>query len=122
MPFSRAPFRTPARVRTPVTVFAVGRRVYVAGAARATLTDEANKPLASLSEGAEVTILAWRPGWAGTTRDSIRVTDSGLEGWLPAADLRGTKTAIPPAPAAPPPPAVHPAALRGASRRFGQRS
>jgi hypothetical protein len=131
MPFSRAPVRAPARPNVRVAVFAVGRSAYIAGAgarsARVTLTDDAERPLASLSEGAEVTIVAWRPGWAGTTRYCVRVTDSGLEGWLPARDLRGTKVAIPSPPAPPPPPAARPTVLRAAKsetsgRRFGQRS
>ena len=98
MAFPRAPFRAPARPRIPVAVLAVGRRVYIAGAAdrsaRVTLTDDADRPLASLNDGAEVTILAWRPGWAGATRYCVRGTDSGLEGWLPAGYLRTTKAAI----------------------------
>ena len=129
MRFSRAPIRTPARPSIRVAVFAVGRRAYIAGArsARVTLTDGAEKPLASLSEGAEVTILAWRPGWAGATRYCVRVMDSGVEGWLPAGDLRSTKDAISSPPAAPPPAAARPAALRAgesgkSGRRFGQRS
>jgi hypothetical protein len=129
MAFPRASIRTPARPRIRVAVFAVGRRVYVAGAgdrsARVTLTDGAERPLASLSDGAEVTIVAWLPGWSGTTRYCVRVTDSGLEGWLPVGDLRGTKTAIAPPPAAPPPPAPGPVAVRAgestrSGRRFGQ--
>ena len=99
MAFPRAPLPAPARPRGPVDVFAVGRRVYIAGAsagsARATLTDSGGRPLASLPEGAEVTVVAWRPGWSGTTRYCVRVSDSELEGWLPVGDLRGTRAAIP---------------------------
>ena len=123
MAFHRAPLRTPAPPRVRVAVFAVGRRVYVGGAgnrsARVMLMDVADKPLASLGDGAEVTILAWLPGSAGTTRYCVRVTDSGVEGWLPVGDLRGTKVAIS-SPA--PPPAIRPALGAEASgRRFGQR-
>jgi len=120
---SQAP--APARIR--VSVFAVGRRVYVDcpgdRSARVSLTDEAGKrPLASLSEGTEVAILAWRPGSAGTTRYCVRVTDSGLEGWLPVGNLRSTQAAIA-SPAAPARPAVRPAPLLAGepARRFGQR-
>ena len=95
MAFVRAPIRPPAATRVRVAVFAVGRRVYIGGAggraARVTLTDTADRPLASLGDGTEVTILAWLPGSNGTTRYCVRVTDSGLEGWLPVGDLRGTK-------------------------------
>ena len=128
MGFSRGVPRAPAAVRVRAAVFAVGRRVYVACAGDrsgpATLTDDSGKrPLASLSDGAEVAILAWRPGWAGTTQYRVRATDSGLEGWLPVGNLRSTEAAISSAPTAPPPPAGRPATLRvGESRRrFGQR-
>jgi hypothetical protein len=125
MAFPRAPLRSPAPARVRVAVFAVGRRVYVAGAgdrsARVTLTDGAERPLASLSDGAEVTILAWLPGWAGTTRYCVRVTDSGLEGWLHVGDLRGTSNAISSPPAVPPPPVVRPTLGAGPSGRSGRR-
>src|SRR5881296_1069390 len=110
--FGRGAFRAPAPVRIRVSVFAVGRRVFVAGAgdrlARATLTDEAGKmPLESLGDGTEVAILAWRPGLAGATRYRVRATDSGFEGWLPVGNLRSTEAAT-----ALPPPAVGAAPLR----------
>ena len=124
MVFPRGPVRAPRPVRTYAAVFAVGRRVYVAGASdrstRVTLTDEAERPLASLNEGDEVTIVAWRPGWAGTARYCVRVTDSGREGWLPVGNLRSTQAAISSPPTAP---AARPAALRAAaSQTFGRRS
>ena len=130
MPFPRAPIRAPARPRVRVDVFAVGRRVYVAGAgagsARVTLTDDGDRPLATLAEGSEVTIVAWRQRWAGTTRYCVRVTDSGVEGWLAVGDLRGTKAAIALPPAVSPPVAARATAVRAAEsetsgRRFGQR-
>jgi hypothetical protein len=104
MAFGYGPRRAPAPVRARAEVFAVGRRMFVAGAIM--LVDEADRPRASLSEGAEVTIVAWRPGWAGSTRYRVRVTESGLEGWLPTGHLRGTNAASAPAPVAPPPPAA----------------
>ena len=73
-----------------------------------TLTDGAERPLAGLGDGAEVMIVAWLPGWAGATRYCVRVTDSGLEGWLPVESLRGTKAAISSPPAVPPPPVGRP--------------
>jgi hypothetical protein len=132
MAFPSRPRRAPAPVPTiRVPVFAVGQQVYVACAgdrsARATLTDDAGKkPLASLGDGAQVAILGWRPGVAGTARYRVRATDSGLDGWLPVGNLRLTEAAIAPAPTASPLPAVDPAPLRvggvaGSGRRFGQR-
>ena len=128
MAFFRASFRPPAPSRVRAAVFAVGRRVQIrsrAPSARVTLTDTTGEPLATLSDSTEVTILAWRPNWAGTTRYYVRVMDSGLEGWLPVGDLRGTKTAISSPPAESPRSVAHPA-LRGRSsgssgRRVGQR-
>jgi len=132
MAFSWRPRRAPTAVPPiRVPVFAVGADVYVAcagdGSARATLTDDAGKKdLASLSDGAQVAILGWRPGWSGAARYRVRATDSGLEGWLPVGNLRLTEAAIAPAPNAPPLPAVQPPPLRvggvaGSGRRFGQR-
>jgi len=131
MAFSRGPLRVPAPAHVRVSVFAVGQRVYVACAtnqsARVLLTDDAGKKaLASLGDGAEVVILAWRPAWAGTTQYRVRVTASGLEGWLPVANLRNTEVAVAPAPTVPPPSDARPATvrvgeLRTPGRRFGQR-
>ena len=125
MAFLRAPLRAPTPARIRAAVFAVGRRVYVAGghdrSARVTLTDGADGPLANLKDGAEVTIVAWLPNAAGT-RYRVRVTDSGVEGWLPVGNLRGTKAAISPSPAVSPPPVVRSSLPAGASgRRVGQR-
>jgi hypothetical protein len=131
MPFRRRPLPAPAPVRIHASVFAVGRRVYVAcagdGSARVALTDDAGQmSLATLSDGTEVVILAWRPGWAGNTQYRVRVTSSGLEGWLSVANLRSTEAVMSSAPTGPPLPAVHPAPLRvgecgETGRRFGQR-
>jgi len=128
MPFSRAPLRAPARPGVRVAVFAVGGRAYTAGgrSAGVTLTDDNEGPLAALSEGTEVMIIAWRPGWNGTTRYCVRMMDSGLEGWLPASELRSTKDAISLPPAATPPADPRPEVPRtrdsaGSGRRFGQR-
>jgi hypothetical protein len=88
-----------ATVRVRAAVFAVGRRVYVACAGErsspATLTDGAGKvALASLADGTEVAILAWRPGSAGGTLYKVRATQSDVEGWLPVGNLRGTEAAV----------------------------
>ena len=132
MAYPRGPRRTSPPVRIPVSVFAVGRRVYVDSpgdrSACVTLTDDAGKrPLASLADGAEVVILAWRPGWAGTTRYRVRARGSGVDGWLPVGNLRGTEAVASAAPTAPAPPAVPPAPLPGeefgqSAHRFGQRT
>jgi hypothetical protein len=131
MAFPRGPLRAPAPPRIRVSVFAVGRRVYAASAgdrsARVTLTDaEDKKSLATLPDGTELAILAWRPGWGGATRYHVRATESGLEGWLPVGNLRGTAAAIASAPSAPPAPAALPGRLGGgeireSGRGFGQR-
>src|SRR5437016_12903975 len=97
--FGRGAFRAPAPVRIRVSVFAVGRRVFVAGAgdrlARATLTDEAGEmPLESLGDGTEIAILSLRPGLAGATRYRIRVKDVGRDEWLPRVHLRGDRAAV----------------------------
>lgn len=131
MAFPRGPLRAPVPARIRVSVFAVGRRVYVACAegrsAAVTLTDEGGKrPLATLDDGTEVAILAWRPGWSGNTRYRVRATASGLDGWLPVGNLRSTEIATASAPTAPLPPALPLASLGGeefgeSGRRFGQR-
>ncbi len=130
MPFSQS-FRrsSPARSRGPV--LAVGRRVYVArsedGPVRVPLTDYAGaNALATLADGNEVEILAWRPGGSGT-RYCVRSTCDGFEGWLGGGNLRSSQSAVSPAPIAPAAPAAHSALARArpseaAGRRFGQRA
>ncbi len=128
--FPRAPHRAPAPPRARTPVFAVGQRIYVTcpgdGLVRATLTDEGGKTaLASLGDGAEVTVLAWRPSVAGTTRYRVRATATEGEGWLAVGELRSTKIAIAPAlgaapqPSSPAPPRV--IASGNSVPRFGQR-
>ena len=86
-------------MRIGASVFAVGRRVSVAGAgkrsARVTLTDDGGtRRLASRRDSAEVAIVAWRPGWAGTSRYCLRTTDSGLETWPSVGNLHSTEPAV----------------------------
>jgi len=130
MGFPRAPLRAPSPPRARTPVFAVGQRIYVTspgdGLVRATLTDEHGKTaLASLDDGAEVTVLAWRPGVAGYTRYRVRATDTEVEGWLTVGELRSKRIAIAPALGAAPqasspaPPRV--TAFGDSVRRFGQR-
>jgi hypothetical protein len=54
-----------------------------------TLTDiEGTTPLATVADGLEVEILAWKPFGAGGIRYRVLSTKGGVEGWLGAASLR----------------------------------
>jgi hypothetical protein len=87
-----------------------------------TLTDEGGKkPVASLSDGTEVAILGWRPGWAGAARYHVRATESADEGWLGVANIRRTDAA-PAAPTAAPTTAPAPVPHPESERRFGRRN
>ena len=121
-------FRAAPVVRPRASVFAVGRRVYVAcagdGLAHVALTDDAGADARThLTDGTEVEILAWRPRKFDGTRYRVRVTREGFEGWLAGDNLRSTPVAIsapmePPAGTEAVPRAMDP---RDAARRFGQR-
>ena len=121
-------FRAGPPVRTRESVFAVGRRVYVACAgerlAHVALTDDGGADAQTrLADGTEVEILAWRPRGSHGTRYRVRATRDGREGWLAVDNLRSTRSAVS-APIALPPVASDPAPLRvtasGESRRrFG---
>jgi len=123
-------FRAAPLVRTQASVFAVGRRVYVAcagdGLAQVALTDDAGTDARTrLADGTEVEILAWRPRGFHGTRYRVRATRDGLEGWLAVDNLRSTPSACS-APIAPPAAAADPAPLGATAsgdpgRRFGQR-
>jgi hypothetical protein len=94
-------FRAPAPVRKRPSVFAVGRRVYVAcsrqHSPQVALKDDAGRVArSSLSDGTEVEILAWRPRGFGETRYRVRSTGTGLEGWLAVENLRTTQAAVAP--------------------------
>ena len=102
----RRGFRAAPLVRTHSSVFAVGRRVYVACAgdrlAHVALTDDAGADARSrLADGTEVEILAWRPRGSNGTRYRVRATREGLEGWLAGNNLRSTLVAVS-APSEPP--------------------
>jgi hypothetical protein len=128
MPFSTRSFR-PSPVRAGAFVLAVGRRVYVSrsedGPVRVTLTDDAGtNALATLADGHEVEILAWRPRGSGT-RYHVRSTREDLEGWVAVGNLRRLAVAPPisapsPTVSAPPPPRARESGYSG--RRFGQRA
>ena len=130
MPFSQS-FRRPSPARASGRVLSVGRRVYVArsedGPACVSLTDDAGaNVLATLADGNEVEILAWRPRGSGT-RYRVRSTRDGLEGWLGVGNLRSAPSAVSPARTAPAAPATGsslPRANRSeaSGRRFGQRA
>ena len=122
-------FRAAPLVRPRASVFAVGRRVYVASAgdslAHVALTDDAGADARTrLTDGTEVEILAWRPRKFDGTRYRVRVTREGFEGWLAGDNLRSTRVAI--SASMEPPPATEsvPRAMdpRDAGRRFGQRA
>lgn len=103
MPFSYSTFRRPTPVRSKVPALAVGRRVLVArsedGPPHVALTDDLGTiALASLADGHEVEILAWRPRGAAT-RYRVRSTGDGLEGWLGVENLRGKAPVVLPSPA-----------------------
>jgi hypothetical protein len=117
-------------VRKGTSVFAVGRRVFVACSRefppRVALKDDAGAVvLSSLSDGTEVEIVAWRPGRFGDASYRVRSTGTGLEGWLASDHLRPTEVAVAP-PEETAQSAVGSDSRRGtpvadSGRRFGQR-
>jgi len=89
-PFVQSP---PSRPPGDGNVLAVGWRVLVASSAgrghRVTLTDgDGTTALATLADGAEVEILAWRPRRSGATLYRVRPTAGGTEGWLSGASMK----------------------------------
>ena len=113
--------RSPSR---SAPVMAVGQRVFIDVAGNRSgsviLADESGKVLSTvhLADGFEVEVVAWRPR-GGDTRYRIR-TPQGVDGWLPASNLR---------PAVVTPPASEPPVSAGSTsvpdsegRRFGQHS
>ena len=122
-------FRAAPPVQRQASVFAVGRRVYVACVgnrlAHVALTDDAGADARThLTDGTEVEILAWRPRKFDGTRYRVRVTREGFEGWLAGDNLRSTPVAISPPMERPAATASVPRAmgLGDAGRRFGQRA
>jgi hypothetical protein len=113
---------------------AVGQRVFVNSPdvppRPVALGDESGSLFsgASLVDGVEVEVLAWRPRGPSDTRYRVRAAD-GADGWLAAGNLR--RSLVPPPPPSSPTPAQTavparsseppspPAAARG--RRFGER-
>ena len=122
-------FRAAPPVQRQASVFAVGRRVYVAsagdGLTHVALTDDAGADARTrLTDGTEVEILAWRPRKFDGTRYRVRVTREGFEGWLAGDNLRSTPVAISAPMERPAATASVPRAmgLGDAGRRFGQRA
>ena len=122
-------FRAAPPVQRQASVFAVGRRVYVAsegdGLTHVALTDDAGADARThLTDGTEVEILAWRPRKFDGTRYRVRVTREGFEGWLAGDNLRSTPVAISASMERPAATASVPRAmgLGDAGRRFGQRA
>jgi hypothetical protein len=91
----RATSRAPAAAKG--TVFAVGRRVYVASSvAQVTLTDGGGeKSVGSLKRGTQVEIVAWQPLGSKGTRYRVRSPLTGVEGWLGVGDIRGANSPLP---------------------------
>ena len=98
MPFPRGPrfpsfpgAPPPSSAKAP-PVLGVGWRVLVASQSagdRVTLTDDTwVSALATVADGAEVEILAWRPHRGSDTRYRVVSTGGGVEGWLGGASLR----------------------------------
>ena len=115
-----------ARPSTPSSappVLAVGSRVFVHCPDDSTgsviLTDETGSVArSSLADGVAVEVLAWRPRGSAGTRYRIRAGRDGVDGWIPAANLRTAAARPPAAPPAPSEPVSEP----GGGRRFGQRA
>ena len=82
--------------RSTGTVFAIGRHVFVAcpiaSTSGVTLTDDTGAQAhGKLRDGTEVEILAWRPRGPLGTRYLVRSSAKGIEGWLGAGELRGSR-------------------------------
>jgi len=123
-------WRAAPRSRTHASVFAVGRRVYVACArdrlAHAALTADAGQCAGPLADGTAVEILAWRPRRSDGTRSRVRSTGNGLEGCSRLTTYGAHRLPSRP-PIEPPRVATGSAPLRAtesgdSGRRFGQRA
>jgi hypothetical protein len=103
---------------------AIGQRVFVDSAGSRSgsvaLSDVSGKIASAvhLPDGSEVQVVAWRPRGANETRYRVQ-GPQGVDGWLPAENLRSTLVAVP---------RVEPASMPDArlvtadgTRPFGQR-
>jgi len=108
-------------------VMAIGQLVFVDSAGSRSgsvpLGDVSGKVVSSvhLADGVEVRVLEWRPRGANETRYRVQAPH-GVDGWLPAENLRSTLVAVPRADRVEPatPPHATSSADPGA-RPFGQR-
>jgi hypothetical protein len=103
---------------------AIGQRVFVDSAGSPSgsvpLGDLSGKIASAvrLADGDEVRVLEWRPRGANETRYRVQAPH-GVDGWLPAENLRSTLVAVPRvAPAGPPRTTM---VADSGGRRFGQR-
>jgi hypothetical protein len=99
--FGGAPPRVAAK---PSLVLGIGSRARVrsgsANSRRVTLTDDAGtESVATLPDGVEVEILAWRPR-GGETRYRVASSNGGIEGWLGVGSLERAEPRPAPRPAA----------------------
>jgi len=105
-------------------VMAVGHRVFVHCAGNrlgsVPLADVSGKVLSAvhLADGSAVEVVAWRPRGASDTRYRVRAPH-GVDGWLPAENLRPALVPLPP-PETPTPAQATPGA-DASGPRFGQR-
>ena len=99
-PVSRYRASPAPSARSAGAVFAIGRHVFVAGAMASKsgvmLTDDSGSNASGkLRDGTEVEIVAWRPRGTLGTRYLVRSPLHGVEGWLGAGQLRGTRVKVP---------------------------
>ena len=99
--FARIP---PPRMAGDALVLCVGSRGVVrADGSKGSVTlmsEDGLTPLATLADGVEVEVVAWRPRRAGGTMYCVRQTSGVAEGWVAAVSLRPHP--IPPRPKATP--------------------
>lgn len=90
--------RQPAGSRAPV--LGVGWRVLVTTGASALpsvgLMDAMGNAVGSVADGAEVEILAWRPGRSVDPRYRVRSVSDRAEGWIEAANLAQKQSSLVP--------------------------
>ena len=104
-------------------VMAVGQHVFVDSAGSRSgsvpLGDVSGKVVSAvqLADGVEVRVLEWRPRGTNETRYRVQAPH-GVDGWLPAENLRSALVAVPRVESASPPQATTVADSGG--RRFGQ--